>query len=284
MKYFLRDNIVFDEETAFPATDGNVAVMFSGGMESMLAGQLAIEHYGKEKCIFMCTGVRGSKDPEKNYRITENTDYAASILGVDVEHHRFDDVSWNIDNAECLKTLFTHLHLDRGVKYAVYGFTKMLFDLEQISIIDPPNVKNIKQFIAQNSKHIKQIVEEFHVKRSDEYVTSILCQLRYGYAPPYVFNLLRMYGESKYKKILTPFAEMYKHHVIELYKNKNLLWLMKHTRSCTANVKKFAHCGRCFNCQQRHDAYTLHGIEDPTPYDYSDVVYRRKQLTSINNA
>jgi len=43
------------------------------------------------------------------------------------------------------------------------------------------------------------------------------------------------------------------------------------------------HCGKCFNCQQRYDAYQMAGYPDNTPYLNTDIVDRYNELQKVRH-
>jgi 7-cyano-7-deazaguanine synthase len=62
-------------------------------------------------------------------------------------------------------------------------------------------------------------------------------------------------------RVLCPFAGMGKREVMELGRG----WPLELTFSCIAPVRGL-HCGKCNKCAERHKAFALIGLEDPTRY------------------
>jgi 7-cyano-7-deazaguanine synthase in queuosine biosynthesis len=57
-----------------------------------------------------------------------------------------------------------------------------------------------------------------------------------------------------------PFIKLYKHHILEIYKQFNLLGLAKITHSCTTRLE--GHCGECLWCEERAWAFNKLGLVD----------------------
>lgn len=57
-----------------------------------------------------------------------------------------------------------------------------------------------------------------------------------------------------------PFIKLYKHHILEIYRQFDLLELAKITHSCTA--QKVGKCEQCLWCVERAWAFTRLGLED----------------------
>jgi len=66
-----------------------------------------------------------------------------------------------------------------------------------------------------------------------------------------------------------PFDTLNKSEVIDLYSQLGYLDLAYKTHSCVTNSirRSHTHCGVCFNCQQRYDAFAKLGVEDKTIYE-----------------
>jgi 7-cyano-7-deazaguanine synthase in queuosine biosynthesis len=64
--------------------------------------------------------------------------------------------------------------------------------------------------------------------------------------------------------------------------------ILYRTSSCITDslTRVGKHCGRCFNCQQRWDAFKIlgTGITDLTEYDSDEIMKRREKLEAVRNA
>lgn len=281
--YTLKDNNIFDIKKEFPLSSKKIAVMFSGGMESTMAGKLAIDRYGKEQCIFIYHGTSNSSSPEKNFLNIQNVECSADILGIDVEYYATDEQHWRNNREKCLEEMFTYFELNYNVGHFIYGFTKLLFDVECFSRMDNPSIKNIKKFLELNADQYKQLIDQFHTNHTDIYIHHVLCKIRDSFCPPPIYDLMTKYITDGSRKLLVPFRNIYKQHVLDLCMQMKLYHIMEQTRSCTEKTRQFSHCGKCFNCQQRHDAHILFGMEDPTLYENNDIIIRRKMVTDVVN-
>jgi hypothetical protein len=85
------------------------------------------------------------------------------------------------------------------------------------------------------------------------------------------------------KKIMQPFKNLNKPEVVDLYRQLDLVDLLYKTRSCSEKpVRDDKHCGRCFNCQQRFDAFRILGsIDDQTTYVSDTIKINRYKLESV---
>jgi hypothetical protein len=74
----------------------------------------------------------------------------------------------------------------------------------------------------------------------------------------------------EYPQVLIPFKDMYKHEVVQLYRNENIWELLELTHSCY--LQKYGHCGSCLNCIERTWAinYSYYDSTCKTTYSKDD--------------
>ena len=98
--------------------------------------------------------------------------------------------------------------------------------------------------------------------------------------PAEVYPLLR--DSSSF--IRSPFKNLNKSEVVDFYRQLGWLDKVYSTSSCIRDslTKVGKHCGTCFNCQQRYDAFRiLGGVEDLTEYASDAIKERRATLEEL---
>lgn len=69
-------------------------------------------------------------------------------------------------------------------------------------------------------------------------------------------------------KIIAPFINRTKSELIKIGSSMNVPY--KKTWSCLLN--EISHCGRCWGCARRKLAFVEAGVQDPTEYDYKEII------------
>jgi hypothetical protein len=165
-----------------------------------------------------------------------------------------------------------------NVEFVMFGFTKLFFEVEEFKQ-DNMTIERVKEIAFSNSEKYKSTIEEFHLE-TNEYTWHLLDID----IPAEVYPLLRQSSGF----INSPFKDLNKCEVVDLYQKLNLTDILYRTNSCImehiTNTGK--HCGECFNCQQRYDAFKIlgTGIADKTEYNSDAIVHRRAKLEEVRNA
>lgn len=256
-----------------PPVEGKVAVFLSGGADSTLAGDIYLELFGRDKVLFFYSDAIYCKNHSvKKYIIHRNVEVGAELLNVEAI---YVDVPYSLfveNKLQYYKDVRKFLIEKHGVEFMVYGFTKLLFDMEPIKRLIHRTPSNIRE-LCFSDKKFNDIIEQLHLYCED-------------YMPILVYNNVDtlMYDtieEDKYntKFLSTPLRTLNKSEIVDLYRQRNKLELLSKTMSCTEKTRTDIniHCGACFNCQQRHDAYDNAGIDDPTVYTSTLVKERRQK-------
>jgi hypothetical protein len=271
-------NLDYTLDDHFPTCENKVGVFLSGGLESTLLSLIAFELYGKENVIcFYSDNIFSNNNPQKNEYIKTNLNRASKILDTipvylefDYNYHVADRKSSIEANIEKIKKIY-------NVDFVLWGFTKLFFEVEPFKQ-EGLTVEEVVKIAYDNPTKFESTIEEFHLDTGEysEYLLDIDI-------PAEVYPLLR--GEKSF--IRSPFKLLNKCEVIDLY--LQLGWIDKayQTSSCILDsiTNTGKHCGYCFNCQQRYDAFRIlnKGIEDKTEYGSDMIVKRRKKLEELLN-
>jgi hypothetical protein len=287
-KYFTMNTLVlnptqfvYNIEDHFPKLDSDkkMGVFLSGGMESSLISLIAQQVYGKDRVInFYSDNIFSANDKERNTYINGNVIRSSNFLKVNPVYLDFDYDFHLADRKSSIENKIMSLQENYGVEFVMFGFTKLFFEVEVFKQVGLTEEK-VREIAFSNKEKFKSTIEEFHLE-TDEYTWHLLDID----IPSEVYHLLRQSSGF----IKSPFKDLNKCEVVDLYHKLELLDLLYKTSSCIMEnlTKTGKHCGTCFNCQQRYDAFRIlgTGIEDKTLYESNDIVHRRAKLEKIRNA
>lgn len=268
---------VISENFPEPESNKKVGVFLSGGLESTLISKIAIDVYGKDRVItFYSDEIFTAKDPNGNRNVWTNVSNSASLLGSEAVYLEFDYDLHMSNPIASAKKLIEDGAKKYNVDFTLWGFTKLFFNVSTFKCDPTSTHDTIMEQCLANPEQYKDVLEEFHLYtgKYSKYVKDLEI-------PSEVYNLLEFDRANGYK-IKSPFRTLNKGEVIDLYRQLDVLDLAFKTRSCVtdsiSNTGK--HCGRCFNCQQRYDAFSVLGITDQTEYESSEVDDNWKLLQS----
>lgn len=272
-------NLDYNIEENFPLTKNKVGVFLSGGMESCLLALIAFERYGKDRVIcFYSDNIFTNNSPRKNVHIDTNLKRAAKLLDITPVYLDFDYNAHVTDRKQSIHNNIEKIHSQYNVDFVLWGFTKLFFEVEPFKQ-NGLTVDDVVSMAFADPKRYRSTIEEFHLETGEysEYLLDIDI-------PAEVYPMLR--GESGF--ILSPFKTLNKCEVVDLYLQLGHIEKVYDTSSCILEsiTETGKHCGYCFNCQQRYDAFRILGIpgvEDKTPYATDLIVHRRKKLENIRN-
>lgn len=274
-------DFVYNFDEHFPKlTDPNkkVGVFLSGGMESCLISLIALERYNRDQIIFFYSDNIFSGNNEKfNTHIKTNITRAEKLLGITATYIDFDYVSHVTKRKETTEKNIQRIKDEYNAEFVLWGFTKLFFDVEVFKQ-DGMTIDRIKEIAFADPVKFKSVIEEFHLL-TDQYSD---CLLEID-IPADVYPVLR--GSSGFIK--SPFKDLNKSEVVDLYCQLGWFEKVHLTSSCILEsiTETGKHCGYCFNCQQRYDAFRIHkGLEDLTEYGSDENVKRRDRLEEIMNA
>jgi 7-cyano-7-deazaguanine synthase in queuosine biosynthesis len=255
-------NTVYNIEDHFPPlTTGKAAVALSGGLESTLIAKIALDYYGEDNVVLVYSdNMFTQHNPDGNQNVLINVTNAANMLGkpvhyidVDTQLH-FNDMEASV--AQINKTL-KELY---NVEFTMWGFTKLFFNVAEFKEDDSATHESIIAKCYSEPDKYRDVIEEFHLPSGifTEYVKDLDI-------PGIVYKMLRSKVGQTMKR---PFDTLNKSEVIDLYRQLGYLDLAQRTHSCVTDTIRddHTHCGTCFNCQQRHDAFAKLGVEDLTKY------------------
>jgi hypothetical protein len=268
-------NVVYNIDEQFPKlTDPTkkVGIFLSGGMESTLIGKISQELYGVDNIVYIYSDVMFcGPNEKKREHLGTNNKISKNNLGVET---LYIDVDYDLhisDRRQSIGNLFNMLKTEHNIEYTLWGFTKLFFQVEVFKR-EFVTKEDIYRIALGDIEKYRSTIEEFHIP-THVYVE----QLLNIDIPPEVHPLIRDYEGFVY----SPFHLLNKSEVVDFYKQLDLVDLLYKTTSCTqpAITETGNHCGYCFNCQQRHDAFRINGtVEDKTVYNHDLVATRRLQL------
>jgi len=251
---------------------GKVAVSLSGGMESTLVARIAIDVYGADRVVLLYSDdMFTANNPEGNKNVLANVTNAGKLLNKELIYCPFDTKLHETDKVTSMMNVNKMLAETYGIEFSMWGFTKLFFDVAEFKEDPTATHETVVERCYSNPEKYRSIIEEFHLPTGEfsEYVKDLDI-------PANVYTMLRFDAERTIKR---PFKDLNKSEVVDLYKQLGYLDLVYQTRSCVTNAtREDKHCGTCFNCQQRHDAFAKLEMEDFTPYVSDQVRLARKRL------
>lgn len=258
------------------AKDKKMGIFLSGGMESTLLLLIAQMVYGKDKVLaFYSDNIFSANDPVRGKYIVANVMRTAEFCDVDPIFVNFDYELHLSNRQKSHEDKITYLQENYHIDFVVLGFTKLFFEVE-IFKRDGITEDEVKKIAFSDPIKYKSTIEEFYLHTDDYTWTLLEIDI-----PADVYPTLR----STSGFIRSPFQDLNKCEVVDLYRQLDKLDILYKTSSCiTESLTKVGkHCGRCFNCQQRYDAFRILncGVEDLTEYDSDEIKKRRQNLENI---
>jgi 7-cyano-7-deazaguanine synthase in queuosine biosynthesis len=275
------NNFAYNIDNYFPKLEQGrkMGIFLSGGMESTLISIIAQLVYGKDQVInFYSDSIFSANDKDRNSYITGNVKRSADLLGVEPVYLDFDYNIHVLNRKQSIENKILSLKKDYNIDFVMFGFTKLFFEVEVFKQ-EGMTEEKVRKIAFSDLDRFESTIEEFHLE-TDQYTWHLLDID----IPSEVYHLLR---ESS-GFIKSPFKDLNKCEVVDFYYQLDRLDILYGTSSCImeslTTVGK--HCGECFNCQQRYDAFRIlgKGIEDKTEYVKSDIVHRRDRLEKLRNA
>jgi hypothetical protein len=263
-----------------PLEEGKkMGVFLSGGMESTLISLIAQEVYGKNRVFnFYSDNIFSANDPNRSHYIRGNVQRSADFIGVESVYLDFDYQLHVADRQQSIENKMLSLRETYNVDFVMFGFTKLFFEVEPFKQ-EGLTEKQVREIAFADPTKFKSTIEEFHLE-TDEYTWHLLDID----IPSEVYHLLRQTSGF----IRSPFKDLNKCEVVDLYTQLNKLDVLYRTSSCITDslTRVGKHCGRCFNCQQRWDSFKIAGtgIKDQTVYESNEIVHRRDRLARLRNA
>jgi hypothetical protein len=275
------NQFVYNIEEHFPKINKSkkVGVFLSGGMESSLISLIASRVYGKDNVInFFSDNIFSANDPARNSYIRTNLSRAAKFLNVEPTYLDFDYQFHVADRKKSIEHKILDLKDRYNIEFVMFGFTKLFFEVEIFKQLGMTEAK-VKEIAFLDPIKFKSTIEEFHLE-TDQYTWHLLDID----IPAEVYHLLRQSSGF----IRSPFKDLNKCEIVDFYNQLGELDVLYKTSSCIMEnlTKTGKHCGTCFNCQQRYDAFKIldTGIKDLTEYESDEIVHRRNRLENLKNA
>ena len=270
-------NTFFSLKDNFPALkDGkNIGIFLSGGVESSLLTFLAFKIYGKDRVIcFSSDNIFSGNDPVRNKFIDTNIRKAEKTLNISLVYLDFNYDLFLNDRKKFMEDEFQKISKKYDIEFLLMGLTELFFEVEIFKQSSMTEDK-IKEIAYSNPKKFRSTIDEFHLD-TNEYTWELLNID----IPAEVYQLLRTNSSF----IKNPFKILNKCEILDLYRQVDALDILYKTTSCiTESITNTGkHCGECFNCQNRHDAFMILGnLEDLTEY-VSDKVFDRWNRLELN--
>jgi len=273
----LPENIVFNIDEHFPQLKDptkKVAIFLSGGMESTLVAKIAQQVYKPENILYFFNCNMFTKDPVNFEYLRTNNKISKLNLGIETINIEIDPDLHLSDRVTSLNQLRDQLINDYDVEFMMWGFTKLFFQVEIFKRQCKTN-DDVYAVAYSDVNEYHNLIEEIHFPTKA--YESLLWDI---FIPPEVFEFIH----ANTGFVRAPLDTINKPEVVDLYKQLGWLDLLAKTTSCSnkAITTTGKHCGDCFNCQQRHDAFKINGtVEDQTEYISDSVSIKRKQLEDI---
>jgi hypothetical protein len=251
---------------------GNVGISLSGGMESTLIARIAIDVYGPDRVVLLYSdNMFTANNPEDNKNVLANVTNASKLLGKEVVYCPIDTELHETNKLQSMMNLNKMLAEQYNVEFSMWGFTKLFFDVAEFKEDPNATYETIIDKCYSDPEKYRSVIEEFHLptREFSDYIKDLDI-------PANVYSMLRFDAERTVKR---PFKVLNKSEVVDLYKQLGYMDLVYETRSCVTDAARSnRHCGICFNCQQRHDAFAKLKMPDTTPYNSNKVIEARKRL------
>jgi 7-cyano-7-deazaguanine synthase in queuosine biosynthesis len=284
-KYFMKatytlspHGFVYNINDHFPKLESEkkMGVFLSGGMESSLISLIAQKIYGADRVInFYSDNIFSANDLDINKHIRTNLERAKKALDITPTYLEFDYQFHVTDRKKSIENKILSLKEQYDVEFVMFGFTKLFFEVEVFKQ-QGMTEQRVKEIAFAKPERFASTIEEFHLE-TDEYTWHLLDID----IPAEVYHLLRQTSGF----IRSPFKDLNKCEVVDFYNQLDALDILYKTSSCIMEslTKEGKHCGRCFNCQQRYDAFRIlgTGIKDLTEYLHDDIVHRRERLERL---
>jgi hypothetical protein len=278
-EYLLGPNkVLYELYENFPKLDAGskVGVFFSGGLESTLIAYIASKLYGADNVLlFYSDSMFSGNNAVIDENIRANVARTAEVIGKDAIYVE-TDLQLLADDRKTFVESYTKQIIDEyGLSTMFFGFTSLFFEVEPFKD-ESLTLENIVATAFDNPVIFKDTIREFHLDTG-----AYASYLQDIDIPSEVYPILR--GASD--MVISPFKELNKKEVIDLYKQLNLLLVSYQTSSCIMDELKETgkHCGKCFNCQQRLDGYMMAGVMDRTPYVNADIFHRYDELMKVRH-
>jgi 7-cyano-7-deazaguanine synthase in queuosine biosynthesis len=273
MEYILkpRDRI-FNQTTQFPDNISKVGIGFSGGMESSLIAKLAIDKYGVDNVsLFMLSGIFNRNDERAIEIRKANMHKVMDYLNIPLDKLTVIHFDYDLHTADRGLSLasvndYMALHFPE-IEKIYFGFTNVFFD---VAPLREPGITmtEINKLLTENTTQFERVIAEFHTNTTDEYISVLHRNMDIG--PESYTHIIEN------DKVMTPFDNLDKGEIVDLYYQLGLTDLLYNTGSCTDGKSILVtgnHCGKCFNCQQRFDGHIDSNRLDLTVYDHDVVKY-----------
>lgn len=251
--------------------DQKMTVFVSGGMESTLIAKICQILYGKDRTVLLYTDNLFVNGPNSKKIVANNAKNVERILHQPVYYIPTDKTAHTLDARTNVKNIKKYIKENYNSDQGMIGFTDLFWKLE---VLKQPgmNSSRIKEELLNNKLLYKDVIEEIHLFTDsyEEHINSIDINTT-------TWELL---NNSDTYGLLSPVKTLNKHAIVDIYRQLGWQDLLARTRSCVDvdQEQTNAHCGKCFNCQQRHDGFDMLDLEDPTVYQSNLVVQKRNRL------
>ena len=250
-----KDKKIFDF-SMFPQIDvgEQIGILYTGGIKSHLLALIAKELYGIENIIFVLETDTGNNSKDLN-SLKNNFNNGISILnGI----HVFQTGDNNYDNNELFYGSFVDSILARypNIKYLLSGYD--IFIEQTMQLLENSGWSKGLKTREELIKYLKQNQNNFpvvHRNHTESNVGIPMIHRKDVYLESYIFL----------NNIARPFKNLDLYEIIEMYDENNLLPQLSQTISCKKSVGN-THCGKCKNCLQRKNAFSLARVPDLTKY------------------
>jgi 7-cyano-7-deazaguanine synthase in queuosine biosynthesis len=205
--------------------DAPIGVMTSGGADSSLLVALLMKYHRYPiHVISVAHNTTSYTEPRHALKVLTHCVGKFERRDVSFYSHYVDDKKpWNV---------VPHEYVDQRVEYLYWGFTKQPPE-GAFTEFDDTNVAATNGFDDGITKPLEwESPRATHVLFGD-----------------------KMLEEPGNYKIITPFINVNKKTIAELYRQEDLEEIYPMTRSCESLTLKEGHCGKCWWCKEREWAF-----------------------------
>lgn len=262
---------VINENFPVLKSGSKVGIFFSGGLESTLLAYVSSKLYGADNVLlFYSDRMFSGNNAAIDANIRANVKRTSEVIGKEAT---YIDTDYNLltqDRKLFVESYSKRVMQDHGLSFMFFGFTSLFFEVEPFK----DDSLSLKDIIAQayaNQVLYKDTIREFHLDTG-----AYASYLKDIDIPPELYPILR--GATG--MLRSPFKDLNKKEVIDLYAKLGILPISYNTSSCIMDELRETgkHCGKCFNCQQRLDGYMMAGYLDKTNYLNTDIFQRYDEL------
>jgi len=244
-------------------SDGKVALLFTGGVESYLLATLLLKKYGKDNVVLMSLLMKEynvfGKYPEKAERVLNDFNAATKKLQAVHTHLLTSAAISKFQGTLPERVLQSMYEVFPDVKYTFDGYNNI--HKESLDIFYKTNFNEHEKYgVKQARLYLATHQHEY----PELYDFVFKCEgIIYFVQDDYKLKTREDVTTQQSSTHFSPLLNYTKAQVIKMYEEAGLLDELYNTKSCSSY---HVHCGQCSNCLNRMFAFKQSGVEDKTFY------------------